>query len=463
MRPFFAFSMLTTGNLAFPLGQAMHSLRLVLLCFLVLPTVGCAAPPSSRPAPAPPNVIFILADDMGYADIAPFGAQDIRTPALDRLAREGVKLTDNYSNGPVCTPTRAAFITGRYQQRVGLEWAILPAQRDAGLHAGAPSLARALKARRYATALVGKWHLGTKPEFAPNAHGFDEFFGILGGNADMYSHQNAIGEHVFFENDKPAVRTGYLTDLFNERALEFVEKHRAAPFFLYLAYNAAHWPFQPPDDPKQVRTKETWYDGSRQDYAAMIERMDRGIGQLLDALDRLGLAKDTLVIFTHDNGGERLSRNDPLRDKKGTLWEGGIRVPALARWPGKFAAHATCNLPVMTMDWTASILNAAGAHPSAPLDGIDLLPWLQKPDTPPPTRTLFWRKNRPDFTQKAARQGRWKYLLDGTTEHLFDLSADAAESHDVAAQHPRIVRELRAAVQAWEQDVDRVPPPLRVL
>jgi arylsulfatase A len=407
----------------------------------------------------PPNVVVILVDDMGYGDIGSYGVTDIRTPRLDRIAREGVRLTAFYANGPVCTPTRAGFITGRYQQRVGLEWAIVANQREPGLPTTEPSLARLLKQNGYTTGMFGKWHLGFKPEFGPNAHGFDEFFGILGGNVDMYTHRNINGDPDLYEQTNPVERSGYLTDLLTDRSVAFIERNADRPFFLYVAYNAVHWPFQPPGRPDDRRTKDTWQEGTRTDYARMLENMDSNIGRILDVLDRRQLARDTLLIFTNDNGGERLSRNAPFFHHKGTLWEGGLRVPCLVRWPERLRAGATWNGPAITMDLTATILAATGTRASTdrPLEGRDLLPALTKGQNLPP-RTLYWRIDRNDRKQKAARNGRWKYVRDGGIDLLFDIERDPGERVDVSYHHPQIVRELKGALEMWERDVARDAP-----
>lgn len=225
-----------------------------------------------------PNVVFILTDDMGYGDIGSYGVRDLRTPNLDRMASEGVRLPNSYANGSVCTPTRAAFMTGRYQQRVGLEYVLTPAIPDRGLPTSEVSIAQMLKDNGYATAALGKWHLGYKPEFGPNAHGFQQFFGFLGSDIDHYSHRRISGDPDLYENLAPVVREGYMTDLLTARAVEFIREQRGKPFFLYLAYNAPHWPFQPPDRPDDIRTRETWLNGNRRDYAAMVERIDSGVG-----------------------------------------------------------------------------------------------------------------------------------------------------------------------------------------
>ncbi len=414
--------------------------------------------PMATAAERKPNVIFILVDDMGYGDLGCYGAADIRTPNIDRLAREGVKLTDHYSNGPVCTPTRAAFLTGRYQQRVGLEWAIYPGQKHPGLPTSETSVARMLKDNGYATGIFGKWHLGYKPEFGPNAHGFDEFFGILSGNIDHYSHREVNGEPDLYENTKPVERSGYSTDLITERAVSFINRHATHPFFLYVPYNSVHWPFQPPDAPGDVRTSETWHKGTRGDYARMLERIDDGVGLMLEALERHGLVRDTFVIFTDDNGGDRLSRNSPFFHRKATLWEGGIRVPCLMRWPGQIPAGKVSSQASITMDLTATILSATVTKsPPRVLDGINLLPIL-KGETPEVERTFFWRIFRDERKQKAVRKGDWKYIRDGDRELLFDLKKDLSERQELYYQYQEVASELRGLLEQWEKEMDRTPP-----
>ncbi len=383
------------------------------------------ARPADEPKPKKPNILLIVADDLGYADLGCFGGKDIRTPHLDRLAKEGVRLTDCYAS-PVCSPTRASLITGRYPQRTGFEWVIRYNEKDRGLPATDRSMPRLLKKQGYATALYGKWHLGYKPEFAPNAHGFDDFFGFLAADLDYYAHTDANGDPGLYLNTKLVEEKGYLTDLITEHALAFLKKNAKQPFFLEVAYNAPHWPFQPPDKPDDRRTAKTYGPeiGTRADYIRMVERMDDGVGKLLDALDAAGLAKDTLVIFLSDNGGERLSDNGPLFHGKYTLWEGGIRVPCLLRWPNVLPAKTVSNQPIIAMDLTASILAAAGVERSAehPLDGEDVVPLLTGKQ-PARERTFFWRLPRPDdhFGQKAVRRGKWKYVYDREVELLFDL------------------------------------------
>jgi len=429
---------------------------------LVAAGIAClaaAAPAGAQGQPATPqrpNVVLIITDDVGYGDFGSYGAPDIKTPNVDRLAREGVKLTDFYA-APTCTPTRASLITGRYQQRVALEEA-LPSVggRDRGLLPTGRSLPQLLKSNKYATGLIGKWHLGWKPEFGPNEHGFDYFFGFKSGAIDFYTHESADGSHDLFENTTPVHPDGYMTDLITAHAVRFIEQHAAEPFFLDVSYNAAHWPFQVPDH--YSKAAQVAYQGpldnpspTRADYAAMLERADAGVGQILQKLAALGLERNTLVIFTNDNGGEWLSRNAPLFNRKATLWEGGIRVASIFRWPGRLPAGKVSDQVGIFMDLTASILAATNTPvpADARLEGINLLPILEG-RSPQMTRTLFWRTQN----QKAVRRGDWKLLANGPLLFLFNLRDDIGEHTDLAAARIDVIREMRPLITAWEADVD---------
>lgn len=406
-----------------------------------------------------PNLVFLLADDMGYADVGCFGSRDIRTPHLDRMAAEGVRFTDCYANGAVCTPTRVGLMTGRYQQRFGkaLEWALVPVNNSrTGLSPKDSILASSLRQQGYRTGLFGKWHCGSLPQFRPNQHGFEESFGILRGNADMYSHQYRDGSNDLFENGQETHAEGYLTEILAERSVSFIRRHKDQPFFLYLPFNAVHWPFHGPGRPDLVRNASTWTDGDRDDYRAMMHSMDAAVGAVLEELRRQGAEENTLVIFTNDNGGERLSSNAPFFHSKATLYEGGIRVPAIARWPGRIPAGSVTGQVSITMDFTASMLAAAGATPpNARLDGMDVIP-MAAGEIPEVERTLFWRIDRSDRRQLAVRRGKWKYLREpaGIPELLFDLSRDPGERENLSYQHPALLAELRQAANAWQKSVD---------
>ncbi len=431
--------------------------------FLLAASASIPAAAQSR-TPARPNVVLMITDDLGYGDIGSYGAPDIKTPNLDRLAKQGVRLTDFYANAPLCTPTRAGLISGRYQQRVALEEPFggsTSRHGEFGLPVTGRSLPQLLKNNGYATALLGKWHLGYKPEFSPNAHGFDYFFGFKSGYIDYYTHTDGAGRPDLFENDRPVEVSGYLTDVITDRSVSFITKNRTEPFFLEVAYNAGHWPYQRPDQPSTARGDARHlmpYDDStstRADYVAMIERADRGVGQILETLTRLGLDENTLVIFTNDNGGEWLSRNAPLFHRKWTLWEGGIRVPTILRWPGRIPAGRVSGQVGITMDLTASILAATNTTvpAEAQLEGIDLLPILTG-KTPERERTLFWRTTTGGFNQRAVRVGDWKLIIDGTATMVFDVRRDLGERLDLAAARPEIAARLHPLLTAWEKDVD---------
>jgi arylsulfatase A-like enzyme len=415
-----------------------------------------------------PNIVLIVADDLGYGDLGSYGAPDTKTPNLDRLAREGVRLTDYYANAPVCTPTRAALISGRYQQRVMLERPLQnnPSTPATGLDIGLPvtgrSLPQLLKNAGYATALVGKWHLGFKPQFHPNAHGFTYFWGYLAGAIDWYAHVRGDGEADLWENDKPVTFDGYFDHELTKRAVSFIRDHAREPFFIEVAMGAPHWPFQSPHHPSvAVRKNNSMFQQAadpnpptRSDYVEIVEDADVGIGRILEAIEQQGLAPNTLVIFISDNGGEWLSRNAPFFHRKDTLWEGGVRVPAILRWPGVLPSGRTSSQVAITMDLTATILHAAGADTrDARLEGIDLVPLLRG-TSPSLERTLFWRVSMATRQQRSVRSGDWKLLVDGTIQMLFDVRRDPGERNDLAARHPEIVRKLQAQIEAWEKDVD---------
>jgi arylsulfatase A-like enzyme len=406
----------------------------------------------------PPNLLLIMADDLGYGDLGITGRTDYATPALDQLARDGVRLTNAYAAAPVCTPTRVGLITGRYpaRSRVGLYEPLT--KQSIGLDPSPTSLGRLIKARGYDTALIGKWHLGILPRYHPHRHGFDEFYGFLGAAADYVSHLDTeVQRDLFYDGERPAHVEGYLTDLFTERAVRFLRRPRRAPFFLNLQYNAPHWPWQAPGDPPYANLRLAAQGGSPEIFARMMQRLDAGVAQVLDALRERGLEENTLVVFTSDNGGERYSRMGPFRRGKMTLYEGGIRVAALARWPSTLPSGTTCDQPCITMDWTATLVTGAGARLPASSDGMNLLPALSGARIV--QRDLFWRiTQRARF--KALRSGDWKYVAENDDELLFDLATDASESRDLKADRPEIHARLRRRFAAWEQTV-LAPVPLK--
>ena len=430
------------------------------ICGLALASLHAQPAAQSRP-----NIVLIITDDVGYGDIGSYGAPDIKTPNIDSLAKNGTRFTQFYANGSSCTPTRAGLISGRYQQRFALERPLghaKSADANLGLPAAGHSLPQLLRSSGYATGLIGKWHLGYLPQYSPKAHGFDSFFGFKAGYIDYYQHTDGGGQPDLFEDDTPVTVGGYMTDLITERSVKFIGDHARSPFFLEVAYNAAHWPYQDPDRPSTAVRNSAHllpYDedtGTRAAYVKIVERADRGVGEIVAALDRAGLSQNTLVVFTNDNGGEWLSRNAPLFNRKFTLYEGGIRVPTIIRWPGHVPAGAVTTQVGITMDLSATFLAAAGVAPpaDAKLEGIDLVP-LIRAGARPISRTLFWRVTTAALNQRAVRDGDWKLLLEGSARAmLFDVSRDLGERDDVAASNTAVVRRLHQQLLAWEKDVD---------
>jgi len=408
---------------------------------------------------ARPNVIFILADDLGWGDLSCYGRPDYRTPNIDLLAFQGTKFTDAYSASALCTPTRCGFITGRYPARlkIGLTEPLPATNNLVGLDPGHPTIASLLKQSGYDTALIGKWHLGFRPEWGPNVHGFDEFFGVLAGAADYFLHKNGLGQPDLYENLTPVQRNGYLTDLLTERAVNYITQRRASPFFLSLHYTAPHWPWQGPKGGESVTFTDKTIEpitmgggGSLKLYAEMMRSLDDGVGRVMKALKGTGLDTNTLVIFTSDNGGERFSYQWPFSGRKGALLEGGIRVPAIVRWPGVAPANRVTHQMAITMDWTATILAAAetSAAVGYPLDGNDLLP-VVKGTSAVRDRTFFWRLS----TQDAVREGKWKYYRRGPLRTLFDLSIDEREQADFSKKNPDIMQRLSSDFDKWNEQM----------
>jgi len=403
-----------------------------------------------------------MTDDMGYGDLSCYGRKDYLTPNLDKLASQGIKFMNAYSAGPLCTPTRAAFMTGRYPARtpVGLIEPLTKEDSSFGLTTEYPSVAVLMNAAGYQTALIGKWHLGSSPHHSPVKNGFNYFFGFYSGAADYISHKGDGGKHDLYENDAPVHPEGYLTDLFSQKAIAFIKRKHNKPFFLTITYNAPHWPWQGPSDKPYEDSVNFRKGGSPAIYAAMMKSLDDGVGNIMKTLDDEQLSNQTIVIFTNDNGGERFSSNGGLNNSKGSLWEGGIRVPAFVRWPGKINAGNITQQVAVTMDWTVTILSAAGAkaHKKFPLDGIDLMPILtaEKKIT---DRTIYWRTFQRN-NQKAIRVGSWKYLHDEKGEYLFNLVADQAEKYDLKEKEDVIFKRLKKMYANWEQTVLK-PIPLQ--
>lgn len=465
----------------------MRSILPLPLTALILATSVCPASKAAPVAPQP-NILLIVADDLGWADLGCYGAADIATPTLDRLAQQGVRFTQFYANGPECTPTRAALLTGRYQQRIGgLECAIgtggvgryddairLDNAHQLGLPADETSIAHLLKTAGYATAIAGKWHLGYEDHFSPNRHGFDHAFYSLGGGMDYFHHVEDPPHSlpVLRLNEQPVKRPGYFTELVVSDAVSWLRSQHARtpaqPCFIYLPFTAPHSPYQGPDELQPAPLppdSPRWKQGRAppEIYAAMIESMDREIGRMLSALDELEMARNTVVIFISDNGGTSSARPTGLRDIKGTTFEGGIRVPAIVRWPDVLPAGSEYHQPAATFDLTASIARIAGADvpDNRTFDGIDILRYAEK-SLPPPDRTLFWRGRRADRTWRAVREGELKYVSfqEGAKieEWLFNIARDPGEKISLIGEkeHSTDLARLQAKLTAWETAVKPV-------
>ncbi len=427
-----------------------HCLKLLLLGWLALAPVSAA----DR---GKPNIVIILADDLGYGDLRSYGGDRFNTANLDALARGGVRFTDFHSNGAVCSPTRAALMTGRYQQRTGITGVVTArSHRHTGLDLAETTLAEIARQAGYATALVGKWHLGYQPDYNPIRQGFDEFIGYVSGNVDYHAHLDQTGAEDWWKQDRLHPMEGYTTDLITEYGVDFIRRHRDRPFLLYLAHQAPHFPFQGRRDPPRYTREE----GSTKDpltlpvYTEMIEVMDEGIGRIREAIEEAGLSENTLIFFTSDNGPAGLSTAGQFRGKKGTLYEGGHRVPAIAYWPGRIKAGVVSDEKAMTMDLLPTVAALAGVSISEDLliDGIDLSGHLLE-GTPLPDRLLYWQHN----DSLAVRSGDYKLLADRSFEklELYDLRSDPAESRNLAPERPELAEQLVTELRAWFEAVTK--------
>ena len=417
-----------------------------------------------------PNIVFIVADDLGYADLGCYGGRAPVSPVLDSLAAGGMKFTQGYSNSPVCSPTRFALMTARYQYRLrgAAEEPINNKSRGSttlGLPPEHPTLPSLLKASGYRTALIGKWHLGYPPSFGPLRSGYEEFFGPMSGGVDYFTHCSSNGSHDLWFGEEEKKEDGYLTDLISQRSVDYVDRMAGAakagtPFFLSMHYTAPHWPWETRDDEllaQDIRDNLFHlHGGNIHSYRRMIHHMDEGIGQVMDALRRHGLADNTLVVFTSDNGGERFSDSWPLVGGKMDLTEGGIRVPWIAHWPAQIAAGQLSEQHCMSMDWSATLLAAAGvpADPDYPLDGVSLLPVLQQPGQRF-HRPLYWRMNHRG--QRALRDGDWKYLRVDGNDYLFNIPADERERANLAGREPERLAAMREAWSRWNDSMPPIP------
>ena len=421
-----------------------------------------------------PNIVFILADDLGFADLGCYGGRPASfgevSPILDGLAARGLKFTQGYSNAPVCSPTRFALMTARYQYRLrgAAEEPINSKSRGSttlGLPPDHPTLPSLLRDNGYHTALMGKWHLGYPPAFGPLRSGYEEFFGPMSGGVDYFTHCAFNGTHDLWFGEAERAEEGYLTDLISDRSVDYIERMAAdaragKPFFLSVHYTAPHWPWETREDEAlaQEIKKNLFHlhGGNIHTYQRMIHQMDEGIGKIMQTLETLNLAENTLVVFTSDNGGERFSDNWPLVGGKMDLTEGGIRVPWIAHWPVKIAAGGLSTQACLTMDWSATLLAAAGVQADTryPLDGVSLLSILEHPSNTFP-RPMYWRmKHR---GQRAMREGDWKYLRVDENDYLFNILSDARERANLAHLHPEKLKHMREAWETWEATMPPIP------
>jgi arylsulfatase A-like enzyme len=403
-----------------------------------------------------PNILLIVADDLGWGDIGVQGNPDVPTPHIDSLARNGVRFTDGYVSGPVCSPTRAGLLTGRYQQRFGNDFNPGPATSadpESGLALTETTLADRLKAAGYRTGMVGKWHLGYAPKFWPTQRGFEEFFGFLGGAHSYVPQARGDRGNPIMRGVDKVMEPEYLTDAFAREAVDFIGRRKAEPFFLYLPFNAVHAPLQA--GPYAERFADI-RNQQRRTYAAMLSALDDAIGRVLGALREHRLEEDTLIVFHSDNGGPTRatsSRNGPLRGFKGQVWEGGIRVPFLMQWKGRLPSGKVYEHPVIALDVHPTALAAAGveARPEWALDGVNLLPHLTGGNTRPPHERLYWR-----FGERSAlRQAEWKLVREGDKAQIFNLREDVGETQDRGAADPDRLRELEAAWDAWNRTLPK--------
>lgn len=405
------------------------------------------------PAPAAkPNIILIVADDLGYADLGVQGCKDIPTPNIDSIAAAGVRFTSGYVTCPVCSPTRAGLMTGRYQERFGHEFNPGPramADADFGLPLTEVTIANRLKSLGYATGMFGKWHLGYKPELNPIKRGFDEFFGFLGG---AHSYVNSGGANPILRGTAPVDESSYLTEAFTREAVSFIERHPKEPFFVYLPFNAVHAPLEAIE--KYLARFGSITNAKRRTFAAMLSALDDGVGRVLAKLRELKIEESTLIFFISDNGGptqQTSSRNDPLRGYKGQVWEGGIRIPFLIQWKGQLRSGRVYNQPAISLDVLPTAVAAAGGKTDAKLDGVNLLPFLSGENKTAPHGRLYWRFG----DQSAIRAGDWKMVKMAGSPALFNLAEDIPEKNDLASKQPEKLKELQAAWDSWNEQMTK--------
>lgn len=414
-----------------------------------------AAPRSTA---RPPNIVFIMADDLGYADLSCTGSRHIRTPAIDSIGSGGVQLRQGYSSTPICSPTRTALLTGCYAQRfaIGVEEPLGPnAPKGIGVPLDAPTIASVMRARGYRTALVGKWHLGDPPDHSPLRHGYDSFIGIVEGGADYFVHRMVMGGKPvgigLSQGENAIQRNGYLTDILGDEAVKVIEEGGDKPYFLSLHFTAPHWPWEGREDEAMARKlgSSFHYDGGNlAKYREMVETMDQNVARVLAAIDKSGEAANTIVVFTSDNGGERFSDTWPFVGHKGEVLEGGVRVPLLVRWPSRIAAGSRSDQVMASMDFLPTLLAMAGGDPAkaGKFDGLDLSMQLTG-RAPARPREMFWRFKTNE--QAAVRQGDLKYLRIAGKEYLFNLAEDEREQANLAIANPGKLKELKELWDGW--------------
>jgi arylsulfatase A-like enzyme len=407
-----------------------------------------------------PNIVFIMADDLGYADVSCYGRRDYTTPNVDRLAAGGVRFLQGYANSSVCSATRTALITGRYQYRlpIGLEEPLSSrSTRRIGLPPAHPTLPSLLRTSGYGTALVGKWHLGRLPDFGPLKSGYDRFYGFRGGALDYYTHKFGPPDtdtEDLWDGDVKVHQFGYLTDLLGDRAVSEIDRYAKAgqPFLISLHFNAPHWPWEGPGDEAEAQRLTSLFHfdgGSQKTYARMVMQLDLQVGRVLQALDANGIADDTIVIFTSDNGGERFADTWPFTGRKTELLEGGLRIPAIVRWPRRIRPGRTSDQVMISMDWAPTLLDAAGAapDPAYPLDGISLIPMLTA-GAASVSRTLYWRYRH--HAQRAMRDGDWKWLKINGNTFLFNVIDDPLERANLKNRRRDLFERMEKQYSAWE-------------
>lgn len=446
--------------------RSTYACFVVILLSLMLQGLEPTRLQGAEPTFERPNIIIVLADDLGYADVGFHGGKEIPTPHIDSLASSGTVFSNAYVTGPVCSPTRAGLLTSRYQQRFGHEFNGGPAsEANGGQKFGLPltevTLSSALKKVDYATGLVGKWHLGFGGDYLPTKRGFDEFYGFLPAAhpyvADPANRRPGSG---IYRGTEQVEHPEYLTDAFGDEAVAFIERHKDHPYFLYLAFNAVHNPPQATD--KYLSRVSHIQDEKRRTYAAILTALDDNLGKVLQAVRESGKEDNTLIFFLSDNGGPtkgNSSNNHPLRGDKGTVWEGGIRVPFAIQWKAKLPAGRIYDKPVISLDIAATVAAITGAKLGGnnPIDGVNLLPYLAEGNTAAPHESLFWR-----FGKKyAVRKGDYKLLDNGDgVIQLFDLAKDIGEATDIAADHPDVKTDLLQTYSHWNEQLEspRWPP-----